>query len=81
MGSKEKELAVVVGYIMNYSLFNGTRYSGSFFSTIDYAILVAEAFLKVYPYTYVWDDEDNWEETLIEWVRNNAESIIKNNER
>lgn len=77
MGRKEKELAVVVGYIMHYSLFDGTRYSGSYFATIDYALLVAEEFLKVYPYNYVWGTELEWDETLEDWVRINAESIIE----
>ncbi len=78
MDKQAKELAVVVGYIMNYSLFNGTRYSGGFFSTIDYALQVAEEFIKVYPYTYKWREEVDFEETLEVWVKNNAEQIINN---
>ena len=76
MNTKERELAVVVGYIMNYSLLNGTGFSGGFFATIEHALLLGEEFLKVYSHTHNWENEDIWEDTLTRWVKQNAESII-----
>ena len=74
---EDKELAVVVGYIMYYDLFNNMpNIDGSFFYKIDNVITVAEEFIKKYPSDYKWIEED-FEETLNEHVKNNAEAIIK----
>lgn len=72
-----EELAVVVGYIMYYDLFSDTRLDGSFFTKIDNVILVAKEFIKKYPHDYEWIEED-FEETLNEFVKENVELIVKN---
>lgn len=73
-----KELAVVTAYIMYNDLFEDTRFDGSFFNKIDNAMLVAEEFIKIYPEDYEWGIEKEWDETLEEFVKNQAEVIITN---
>lgn len=73
---EETELAVVTGYIMFYKLFEGTRFDGSFFNTIDNAMLVAQEFIKKYPHDFEWGINEEFDETLEEFVENQAEVII-----
>jgi hypothetical protein len=70
MEDQEKELAVVVGYIMFYDLLEDLI-NGSYFSKIDKAIEIAKDFIKLYPhnYDYEWAEED-FEDTLNEFVKN-----------
>ncbi len=67
---ESEELAVVTGYIMFYKLFEGTRLDGTYFSTIDNAILVAKEFIKKYPHDFEWGIEEEFDETLEEFVQN-----------
>jgi len=64
-----KNLAVVVGYIMYQDLLEG-NINGSFFSKIDKAIEIAESFCL----TFSAEEESNWvnlsfEETLEEFLK------------
>lgn len=67
-----KNLAVVVGYIMYQDLLEG-NINGSFFSKIDKAIEIAESFCL----TFSAEEESNWsgdldfEETLEEFLTKN----------
>lgn len=75
---EDEELAKVVGYIMYYDLFDGlSNIDGSFFYKIDNVLLVAKKFIEKYPHDYKWIEKD-FEETLDEFVVENAEMIIKN---
>lgn len=63
-----KNIAVVVGYIMYYDLLENTI-NGSFFSKIDEAVEIAEEFCK----KYQKEEEEGWtkldfEETLEEFL-------------
>lgn len=64
----ENDLAVIVGYIMYYDLLED-RINGSFFSKIDKAIEIAERFCKIYPPTFEWGVEIEFEETLEEYLQ------------
>jgi len=67
-----KNLAVVVGYIMHYDMLKDSI-NGSFFSKIDKAIEIAESFCL----TFSAEEESNWsgdldfEETLEEFLKEN----------
>ena len=69
----DKNLAVVVGYIMYYDLLEDSI-NGSFFSKIDKAIELAELFVL----TFSAEEESGWsgdldfEETLDEFVKKNV---------
>ena len=69
----DKDLAVVVGYIMYYDLLEDSI-NGSFFSKIDKAIELAELFVL----TFSAEEESGWsgdldfEETLEEFVKKNV---------
>lgn len=63
-----KELAVVTGFIMYYELLE-EYINGSFFTQIDKAIEIAQAFIEIYPEDYEWVDED-FEETLGVFCKN-----------
>ena len=54
-----RDLLVVVGYIMHYDYLEKTI-NGSFFSKIDKAIELAEQFVELYPEDYDWV-EGGWE--------------------
>ena len=59
-----RDLLVVVGYIMHYDLLEGSI-NGSFFSKIDKAIELAEQFVELYPEDYNWVDTDlDFEEAI-----------------
>jgi len=58
-----RDIPVVTGYIMYYDLLHSAKY-GSFFTKIDYAIELAEAFVLEYPEDYDWAENDF--ETTIE---------------
>lgn len=67
----DKNLAVVVGYIMYYDLLED-KINGSFFSKIDKAIEIAESFCSFYSA----EEESGWveldfEETLEEFLNRN----------
>ena len=69
----DKNLSVVVGYIMYYDLLEDSI-NGSFFSKIDKAIELAELFVL----TFSAEEESGWsgdldfEETLDEFVKKNV---------
>ena len=59
-----RDLLVVVGYIMYYNLLQESI-NGSFFSKIDKAIELAEQFVLIYPEDYNWVDTDlNFEDAI-----------------
>lgn len=67
----DKNLAVVVGYIMFYDLLED-KINGSFFSKIDKAVELAESFCSFYSA----EEEGGWieldfEETLEEFLNKN----------
>ncbi len=75
---EERELSLVVGYIMYNDLLEGTQFDGSFWYKIENVQKIAEAFVEVYPWNFQWGIEEEFEETLEAWVKANAESIINN---
>lgn len=68
----DKNLAVVVGYIMYYDLLEDSI-NGSFFSKIDKAIEIAELFCSFYSAEEEsgWSGDLDFEETLDEFVKKN----------
>ena len=64
-----KDIAVVTGYIMYYDLLESMN--GSFFTKIDKAIEIAEAFCKTYPTDFEWGVEIDFEETVVEFLNKN----------
>ena len=68
----DKNLAVVVGYIMYYDLLKD-KIKGSFFTKIDKAVEIAESFCNFYSA----EEENNWsgdldfEETLEAFLNKN----------
>ena len=64
-----RDLLVVVGYIMHYDLLQGSI-NGSFFSKIDKAIELAEQFVELYPEDYNWVDTDlDFEEAIEQFLK------------
>ena len=65
----DKNLAVVVGYIMFYDLLED-KINGSFFSKIDKAIEIAESFCSVYAEEEKssWSGDLDFEETLEQFL-------------
>lgn len=76
---EEREISLIVGYIMYNDLLEGTEFDGTFWSKIDHVQKIAEAFVQVYPWYYTWGEEEDFEETLEWWVKDNAKLIITNN--
>lgn len=73
----EKELVLVVGYIMYADLLEGTKYDGSFFYKIDNVMKIAKEFILWYPPSHKWEDEElDWDETIETFVKSNYETII-----
>lgn len=67
----DKNLAVVVGYIMYYDLLEDSI-NGSFFSKIDKAIEIAELFCSFYPADFNWEESElDFEEELEKFVKKN----------
>lgn len=63
-----RDLLVVVGYIMHYNLLEESI-NGSFFSKIDKAIELAEQFVELYPEDYNWVETDlDFEEAIEQFL-------------
>ena len=63
-----RDLLVVVGYIMHYNLLEESI-NGSFFSKIDKAIELAEQFVELYPENYNWVETDlDFEEAIEQFL-------------
>jgi hypothetical protein len=62
------DISVVVGYIMYYDLLQNTI-NGSFFSKIDKAIEIAEKFALKYDEGDDYWSENNFEDTIIEFIK------------
>ena len=69
---KEKNIAVVTGYIMFYDLLQD-KINGSFFSKIDRAMEIAELFCNFYSAEEEsgWSGDLDFEETLEEFLNKN----------
>lgn len=68
----DKNLAVVVGYIMYYNLLQ-FKINGSFFSKIDKAVEIAESFCNFYSAEEEsgWSGDLDFEEELEKFVNKN----------
>lgn len=68
----DKNLAVVVSYIMYYDLLED-KINGSFFSKIDKTIEIAESFCSFYSAEEEsgWSGDLDFEETLEEFLNKN----------
>jgi hypothetical protein len=62
------DIPIVVGYIMHYDLLKDTI-NGSFFSKIDKAIEIAEKFALTYNEGDAYWIENNFEDTIYEFVK------------
>jgi hypothetical protein len=60
---KAEELALITSYIIREDLLNGT-----FFNTFDNAFKLAQEFLKAYSVDYLWGIEEEWDETVENFV-------------
>ena len=62
----KKELAIITAYIQYHNLLDGT-----FFNTIDTAYKLAKKFVKIYPPSYVWGIDKEYDETIEKFVEQN----------
>ena len=60
-----KDEAVVVGYIMFHRLIDNK----SFFNQIDEVLTIAKDFCEIYPENFVWGVNEEFDETLEEYIR------------
>jgi hypothetical protein len=59
-----KELALITAVILNEDMLGGTL-----FQTFDEAYAIAEEFIKVYPEDTTWGIDKEYDETIIEFVK------------